>query len=642
MVDPRNFVGEPNHDGPPEPPAGWLQPGDEGRNPPKHIPAITLGAVTLAKTQSYEIGIERALTHFFAPGVDFPPASTNFSDANNTDFGHPFLRDVAYSLMLLQPTEWLKQIHRVDAVERFLLAAYSYQGKQDVPNVVKPWANDGEKRGRHMHEHFPDAATNPVAQKLNREKGWQLPTYSGAVDTSPLAAMMTATEGKTNPGLYLRNVVRSHNDGTTSRITMLEGYVQTVEHILGECRVTEDNPEGLYETALMSNQTDGDWTDSPEAPRDRRGQVAKGRIAHTQLQAYASSAAKSLIDLVEDLPLRMNEAIDRLRMDPADTASQRAVDACLDLEGALTAAGLVPGAPLIEECRQTASRLDRALTDLFLIEDDPTYGTYFALGLDRDPETKALRKLDACSPKPGLMLLVDKDHLPSGIAEVVIRQIMDPQSGLLYDNGVSNLSQKDDFFDPRVYHQTGWPHIAQLIVEGMERHGAPALANELSERNWQNFIDPWERGFHEFRPAVPGRPTLVQENWMATARNDNGDEFEHSFIKEAQGGQFWALAAAANHANRMETAWHPDSCNRATDPKMRAVEDEVMVAIKADGHLLTAALYHRDDADRYAEQIQVSADGTVTVNPEGAVTLAGQRMPGEIAKGRNPPGATLA
>jgi len=139
-----------------------------------------------------------------------------------------------------------------------------------------------------------------------------------------------------------------------------------------------------------------------------------------------------------------------------------------------------------------ADRLARAVEKHFWL------GDFYAIGVDRDPATGALRPLSTRASNMGWLL---RSRLLDG-REDRQRQIVELlfSDEFLAESGVRTLSSREVRFRPRSYHNgTVWPHDNYLISLGLERRGFVDEAQELRRR-----IASFCRATHRFPEFVAG------------------------------------------------------------------------------------------------------------------------------------------
>jgi glycogen debranching enzyme len=166
------------------------------------------------------------------------------------------------------------------------------------------------------------------------------------------------------------------------------------------------------------------WKDSGDSYRFANGQLAATPIAALEVQGYAVAAWRAMADVYEALG-RTKEAARR---------------------------------------RTSADEMARRIDDVFWM---PAIGT-FAMGVDRYG-----RQIDSVTSNPG-HLLWSGAVTPERAAQVADR-IAAPD--MFTGWGVRTMSSEMGGYNPMSYHNGSiWPHDNSIIVAGLLRYGADALA----------------------------------------------------------------------------------------------------------------------------------------------------------------------
>jgi glycogen debranching enzyme len=124
---------------------------------------------------------------------------------------------------------------------------------------------------------------------------------------------------------------------------------------------------------------------------------------------------------------------------------------------------------------RAAGRLERA------VEEHLWLGDFYAIGVDRDPETGAPRPLETRASNMGWLLgsrLLDgREDRQRSIVELLF------SDELLADAGIRTLSSREARFRPRSYHNgTVWGVDNYLISLGLDRRGFVDEGKELRRR----------------------------------------------------------------------------------------------------------------------------------------------------------------
>jgi glycogen debranching enzyme len=142
-----------------------------------------------------------------------------------------------------------------------------------------------------------------------------------------------------------------------------------------------------------------------------------------------------------------------------------------------------------------ADRLARSVEKHFWL------GDFYAIGVDRDPATRAPRPLSTRASNMGWLLrsrLLDgREDRQRRIVELLF------SNEFLAESGVRTLSNREVRFRSRSYHNgTVWPHDNYLISLGLEQRGFVDEAQELRRR-----LASFCRATHRFPEFVGGGET---------------------------------------------------------------------------------------------------------------------------------------
>ena len=149
-----------------------------------------------------------------------------------------------------------------------------------------------------------------------------------------------------------------------------------------------------------------------------------------------------------------------------------------------------------------ADRLARSVEEHFWL------GDFYAIGVDRDPATRAPRPLSTRASNMGWLLrsrLLDgREDRQRRIVELLF------SDEFLAESGVRTLSNREVRFRSRSYHNgTVWPHDNYLISLGLEQRGFVDEAQELRRR-----LASFCRATHRFPEFVgggePGDPPFTK------------------------------------------------------------------------------------------------------------------------------------
>jgi glycogen debranching enzyme len=128
-----------------------------------------------------------------------------------------------------------------------------------------------------------------------------------------------------------------------------------------------------------------------------------------------------------------------------------------------------------------AARLERAVEEHLWL-DDPE-GGFYAIGVDRDPQSGAPRPLETRASNMGWLLgsrLLDgAEHAPR--RQRLVELLLSPE--FLAEGGIRTLSARETRFRPRAYHNGNvWGYDNYLISLGLARQGFRDEAQELQRR----------------------------------------------------------------------------------------------------------------------------------------------------------------
>jgi glycogen debranching enzyme len=154
--------------------------------------------------------------------------------------------------------------------------------------------------------------------------------------------------------------------------------------------------------------------------------------------------------------------------------------------------------PRPEVLRHAADRLERAVEEHLWIDDRE--GGFYAIGVDRDPDTGSPRPLEIRASNMGWLLgsrLLDRpEH--SARRQRLVDLLLSGE--FLAVGGIRTLSAREARFRPRAYHNGSvWAFDNYLISLGLARHGFLDEAQELRRR-----IAASCRATHRFPEFVAG------------------------------------------------------------------------------------------------------------------------------------------
>lgn len=170
-------------------------------------------------------------------------------------------------------------------------------------------------------------------------------------------------------------------------------------------------------------------------------------------------------------------------------------------------------------CTREAERLARAVEEHFWT------GEFYAIGVDRDPESGAPRTLATRASNMGWLLgsrlLDDRPERCDRIVELVFSE------EFLAPAGIRTLSAREARFRPRSYHNgTVWPVDNYMIAHGLAHRGYIDEAEEIHARlratfaathRYPEFVagvssgDPVTRRIVDVYDEVNGRPNRIEQ-----------------------------------------------------------------------------------------------------------------------------------
>jgi glycogen debranching enzyme len=208
---------------------------------------------------------------------------------------------------------------------------------------------------------------------------------------------------------------------------------------------------------------------------------------------------------------------------------------------------------LVEAARQhpspallldAARRLEHAVEEHLWV-DDPE-GGYYAIGVDRDPQSGAPRALQTRASNIGWLLdsrLLDApEH--AGRRQRIVDLLLSDE--FLAEGGIRTLSAREERFRPRAYHNGNvWGHDNYVTSLGFARHGFHDEAQELQRR-----LAASCRATHRFPEFVaggePGSELIAKRIVdVFDSRNDRMNRVEQP-PQEIQGWTVGAMVAIEN------------------------------------------------------------------------------------------------
>ncbi|MEO7904759.1 MAG: amylo-alpha-1,6-glucosidase [Candidatus Saccharimonadales bacterium] len=362
-----------------------------------------------------------------------------------------------------------------------------------------------EELGRIVHE--AREATDPIAQKLTAERGWEWPYY-GSVDATPefIRTLTAYCQKSEENSAFLSQTYEDRN-----------GKMQTMSHALEMALVwiqrrLNSNPEGLLEfkSPLPQGIENQVWKDSWDAYHHADGTIAnhdKG-IASIEVQVTTYDALIDAAELFEDI------------LDQPEYA---------------------------QTLRTQADRMKETILSTFWTEEK---GGYFVLGTDRDDDGK-LRQLQIRTSNMGhtlnSRLLKGTDSKIVAMRDAVVHQLLSPE--MLNVSGIRTLACDEVRFRPGAYQNGSvWYWDTHHIAKGMRRLGFIDEANNLDRRvlaaiNTTLILPEYGRGDFALTPTVNTRTIIV---W------DEINQRENTLEQPPQEVQAWTAAAILAIKKRMK------------------------------------------------------------------------------------------
>ncbi len=299
-----------------------------------------------------------------------------------------------------------------------------------------------EEPGRIPHE--VRLATDPIAIRLTKERGWGWPYY-GSVDATPefirtLSAYCKLSEENIN-FLSQQYVDRDGNNRTIA-----EALINAVDWML---KRMNNNPQGLleYKSVLEHGIENQVWKDSWDAYHHSDGAIANHEqgVAAIEVQTVSHDAL----------------------LDAADLYDTAIISKCEE-------------ATLL---RQKAKSLAKNIIDIFWTDDK---GGYFVIGTDRDNDGK-LRQLKIRTSNMGHVfnsrVLDSEEYADKRLA--VLNQLKSPE--MLSVSGIRTLASDEVRYREGAYHNGSvWIWDTHHIAKGARRYANnpefEAFANDLDDR----------------------------------------------------------------------------------------------------------------------------------------------------------------
>lgn len=423
-----------------------------------------------------------------------------------------------------------------------VIESLRHMGKVDnYSSPTHPY--DEQEVGKIPHEIRSN--DDEIAKRLTELKDWGWPYY-GAVDTTGKNIIAIGNVLSHDDSDEFLDETYAEADGTSH--TIREGLWANVDWL---CKRMDMNPEGFVESLWQNkkhhpNQT---WADSTEAFHHADGSWAQ----HHPEQNLGVAAIEQQAEAYDALLVAAEIAV----FEGDDKKSEQLYDRAL--------------------------RLQRAVLDVFWVDDESKFGGYFAQGTDRDengnPRPLAVRSSDMGNIlNSNILLPIGDGELDDELArkrDAIIRNLF--SSDMLSPSGIRTKSKDSLRYDDDRYHGgNSWPWVTAYIADGLIRHGFPGLADELNSRVLDTYIDT--KMFGEFVSGSEDRSKRIIDQKVTVKSETNPFEREYPISQPAQEVQAWT-AAAVLKIKKANSPFAKPTLLVATDPAKRKLETEILDSI---------------------------------------------------------------
>ena len=367
-------------------------------------------------------------------------------------------------------------------------------------------ASSEEEPGRIPHE--IRIATDPIAIKMTKERGWSWPYY-GSVDATPeFIRTLSAFCKLSHKNIDFLSETYFDKDGKIQ--TIANALVCAVDWVLSRMK---NNPDGLLEFKStirygIENQV---WKDSWDAYHHSDGTIAnhKQGVASIEVQTVSHDALLDAADLYEtDVIGKHDEA---------------------------------------KKLREQAKLLSDKILDIFWTDEK---GGYFVIGTDRDDSGK-LRQLKIRTSNMGHVLNSrvidgdDEEHVRKRLS--ILRQLQSPE--MLSVGGIRTLASDEVRFREGAYHNGSvWIWDTHHIAKGARRHADDPefekFANDLGDRI-QKAVDTLE----EFPEYIRGSDEIAVNTRVVDVFDTKANRINR-VEQPPQEVQAWSVAAI------LASQWH--------------------------------------------------------------------------------------
>lgn len=367
-------------------------------------------------------------------------------------------------------------------------------------------ASSEEEPGRIPHE--IRIATDPIAIKMTKERGWSWPYY-GSVDATPeFIRTLSAFCKLSHKNIDFLSETYFDKDGKIQ--TIANTLVCAVDWVLSRMK---NNPDGLLEfkSTIQYGIENQVWKDSWDAYHHSDGTIAnhKRGVASIEVQTVSHDALLDAADLYEtDVIGKHDEA---------------------------------------KKLREQAKLLSNKILDIFWTEDK---GGYFVIGTDRDDSGK-LRQLKIRTSNMGHVLNSrvidgdDEEHVRKRLS--ILRQLQSPE--MLSVGGIRTLASDEVRFREGAYHNGSvWIWDTHHIAKGARRHADDPefekFANDLGDRI-QKAVDTLE----EFPEYIRGSNEIAINTRVVDVFDTKANRINR-VEQPPQEVQAWSVAAI------LASQWH--------------------------------------------------------------------------------------
>lgn len=351
-----------------------------------------------------------------------------------------------------------------------------------------------EEPGKIVHE--VREPSDPIAESLTRERGWEWPYY-GTIDATPLFIQAVVRYVQQADQSLLQE---TYTDRAGNKKTIAEALDAAVGWVLTKM---DENPHGFVESRRlnkMGGNVNQAWKDSFDAYHHRDGSLINpdNGITSIEVQAWVYDALLDAAVIYQE-------------------TGQRAKT---------------------KQIAHAAQHLRSSVFQELWREDEQ--GGYFVLGADRH-DNSALRVCDVRASNMGHLLnsrLLDGDDPEiKQQKEMLVQCLMSP--ALLTKSGIRTLGSEENRFRPNSYHNGSvWLWDTYAISLGLLRQGYTREAHDL----WQRILNVIKitKRFPEFVSGADTPAPLLPNRLIRV--HDTKYHLEHAIEQPPQDIQAWTVA----------------------------------------------------------------------------------------------------